>query len=91
MLLIMLTTPVTVLCVLCSWEAIVEKLKEYYVSFLILETALIGALCALDLVLFYIFWELMLVPMYLLIGYGAVRGGSTRRSSFFSSPWWEAS
>lgn len=75
MLLVMLTTFLTVLCVLCSWKAIEEKIKEYYVSFLLLETAMIGALCALDLVLFYIFWELMLVPMYLLIG---VWGGPRR-------------
>ena len=75
MLLVLLTTFLTVLCVLCSWEAIEAKIKEYYVSFLVLETALIGALCALDLVLFYIFWELMLVPMYLLIG---VWGGPRR-------------
>ena len=75
MLLVMLTTFLTVLCVLCSWEAIEEKIKEYYISFLLLETALIGALSALDLVLFYIFWELMLVPMYLLIG---VWGGPRR-------------
>ena len=75
MLLVMLTTLLTVVCVLCSWEAIKEKIKEYYVSFLLLETAMIGALCALDLVLFYIFWELMLVPMYFLIG---VWGGPRR-------------
>ena len=75
MLLVMLTTFITVLCILCSWESIKDKIKEYYVSFLILETAMIGALCALDLVLFYIFWELMLIPMYLLIG---VWGGPNR-------------
>ncbi len=75
MLLVMLTTFLTVLCILCSWEAIGDKLKEYYASFLLLETAMLGALCALDLVLFYIFWELMLVPMYLLIG---VWGGPRR-------------
>ncbi|MBN2437873.1 MAG: NADH-quinone oxidoreductase subunit M [Deltaproteobacteria bacterium] len=75
MLLVMLTTFITVLCILCSWESIKDKTKEYYVSFLLLETALIGALCALDLVLFYIFWELMLIPMYLLIG---VWGGPNR-------------
>ena len=75
MLLVMLTTFLTVLCVLCSWESIGEKIKEYYASFLLLETAMIGALCALDLVLFYIFWELMLVPMYFLIG---VWGGPRR-------------
>jgi NADH-quinone oxidoreductase subunit M len=75
MLLVMLTTFLTVLCVLCSWRGIEEKIKEYYVTFLLLETAMIGALCALDLVLFYIFWEIMLVPMYLLIG---VWGGPRR-------------
>src|SRR3972149_9844316 len=75
MLIVMLTTFLTVICILCSWEAIEKKIKEYYASFLLLETAMIGALCALDLVLFYIFWELMLVPMYLLIG---VWGGPNR-------------
>jgi NADH-quinone oxidoreductase subunit M len=79
MLLVMLTTFLTVLCVLCSWRGIEEKIKEYYVIFLLLETAMIGALCALDLVLFYIFWEIMLVPMYLLIGVwgGPRKWGST--------------
>ena len=75
MLLVLLTTFLTVLCVMASWESIKDKVKEYYISFLLLETAMIGALCALDLVLFYIFWELMLVPMYLLIG---VWGGPRR-------------
>ncbi len=75
LLLILLTTFLTVLCVLCSWTDIKTKVKEYYISFLFLETAMIGTLCALDLVLFYIFWELMLVPMYLLIG---VWGGPRR-------------
>ena len=75
MLLVLLTTFLTILCVLASWESIKDKVKEYYISFLVLETAMIGALCALDLVLFYIFWELMLVPMYLLIG---VWGGPRR-------------
>jgi NADH-quinone oxidoreductase subunit M len=75
MLLVLLTTFLTVLCVMASWESIKDKVKEYYISFLVLESAMIGALCALDLVLFYIFWELMLVPMYLLIG---VWGGPRR-------------
>jgi NADH-quinone oxidoreductase subunit M len=75
MLLVLLTTLLTVLCVLCSWESIERRLKEYCVSFLLMETAMIGALCALDLVLFYVFWELMLVPMVLLIG---VWGGPGR-------------
>jgi NADH-quinone oxidoreductase subunit M len=75
MLLVVLSTFLTVICVLASWEAIKDKVKEYFISFLVLETALVGALCALDMVLFYIFWELMLVPMYLLIG---VWGGPRR-------------
>src|SRR3972149_1802438 len=75
MLLVMLTTFLTIRCVLCSWKSIEARIKEYYISFLFLETAMVGALCALDLVLFYIFWELMLVPMYLLIG---VWGGPNR-------------
>jgi NADH-quinone oxidoreductase subunit M len=75
LLLVLLTTFLTVICVLCSWTAIVDKVKEYYITFLFLETAMIGTLCALDLVLFYIFWELMLIPMYLLIG---IWGGPRR-------------
>ncbi len=75
MFLVLLTTLLTVLCVLCSWESVERRLKEYFVSFLVMETAMIGALCSLDLVLFYIFWELMLVPMLLLIG---VWGGPGR-------------
>ena len=58
LLLLLLTTFLTVICVLCSWKAIEDKVKEYYITFLFLEMAMIGTLCALDLVLFYIFWEL---------------------------------
>lgn len=75
LLLVLLTTFLTVICVLCSWKAIEDRVKEYYITFLFLETAMIGTLCALDLVLFYVFWELMLIPMYLLIG---IWGGPNR-------------
>jgi NADH-quinone oxidoreductase subunit M len=75
LLLVLLTTFLTILCVLVSWKAIESRVKEYYVTFLFLETAMIGTLCSLDLILFYIFWELMLIPMYLLIG---VWGGPRR-------------
>ena len=75
LLLVLLTTFLTVICVLCSWKAIENRVKEYYITFLFLETAMIGTLCSLDLVLFYIFWELMLIPMYLLIG---IWGGPNR-------------
>ena len=66
--LVLLTTFLTVLCILCSWRAITFRVKEYMISFLFLETGMIGALVALDLILFYVFWEVMLIPMYLLIG-----------------------
>jgi NADH-quinone oxidoreductase subunit M len=75
LLLVLLTTFLTVLCVLVSWKAIETRVKEYYITFLFLETAMIGTLAALDLILFYIFWELMLIPMYLLIG---IWGGPRR-------------
>jgi len=76
LLLVLLATFLTVLCVLCSWTAITFRVKEYMISFLFLETGMIGALVALDLILFYVFWELMLIPMYLLIG---VWGNPERR------------
>jgi len=61
------------------------------ISFLFLETGMIGALVALDLVLFYVFWEVMLIPMYLLIGVWVIpRDGFTQQSSSSSLPWLEA-
>ncbi|MDI6726251.1 MAG: NADH-quinone oxidoreductase subunit M, partial [Smithellaceae bacterium] len=75
LLLILLTTLLTTICVLASWHDIKDRVKEYFVAFLVLETAMVGTLASLDLVLFYIFWELMLIPMYLLIG---VWGGPRR-------------
>lgn len=68
LLLVLLTTFLTVLCILSSWKAITFRVKEYMISFLFLETGMVGALVALDLILFYVFWEVMLIPMYLLIG-----------------------
>lgn len=68
LLLVLLTTFLTVLCILSSWRAITFRVKEYMISFLFLETGMVGALVALDLILFYVFWEVMLIPMYLLIG-----------------------
>jgi NADH-quinone oxidoreductase subunit M len=68
LLLVLLTTFLTVLCILCSWKAITFRVKEYMISFLFLETGMVGALVALDLILFYVYWEVMLIPMYLLIG-----------------------
>jgi NADH-quinone oxidoreductase subunit M len=68
MLLVMLTTLVTFLAILSSWNAIDYRLKEYYAMFLLLETGMIGVFLSLDFFLFYVFWELVLVPMYFIIG-----------------------
>ncbi len=67
-LLILLTTLLTSISILCSYKAIEDRQKEFYVSLLILETGMLGVFMALDIFLFYIFWEVMLVPMYFLIG-----------------------
>ena len=66
--LIVLTTFLTPLCVLISWTSIHERVKEFFILLLLLETALIGVFTALDLFLFYFFWEATLIPMALLIG-----------------------
>ena len=66
--LIVLTTFLTPLCVLISWTLIHERVKEFFILLLLLETALIGVFTALDLFLFYFFWEATLIPMALLIG-----------------------
>ncbi len=74
-LFVLLSTLITILCVLISWEAITMKLKEFYISLLLVEAAMIGVFCSLDFFLFYMFWEAMLIPMFLLIG---VWGGPNR-------------
>jgi NADH-quinone oxidoreductase subunit M len=66
--LVLLTTAITPICLLASWKPIQSRVKEYLFSFLFLEGAMVGTFVALDLFLFYVFWELMLVPMALLIG-----------------------
>jgi len=74
-LFVLLTTLLTPICVLASWEAIKLRVREYMVAFLILETMLVGMFCALDFLMFYIFFEGVLIPMYLIIG---VWGGPRR-------------
>ncbi len=74
-LLVLLTTFLTAISILASWSSITERVKAYMACFLLLETGMIGTFVALDLVLFYIFWEAMLIPMYFLIG---VWGGPNR-------------
>ena len=75
LLLVLLTTCIGVIAVYCSYTAIAERQKEYYVLLLLLQTFMIGTFCCLDFFLFYVFWEIMLVPMYFLIG---VWGGQRR-------------
>jgi NADH-quinone oxidoreductase subunit M len=67
-LLIMLTTLLGWVSILSSWNAIQDRVKEYYIWFLVLQTGMLGVFMALDMFLFFVFWEAMLVPMYLLIG-----------------------
>ena len=67
-LMLLLTTLMGAIAVLSSWTAIKERLKEYYIFLLILQTGMIGAFVSLDFLLFFLFWEVMLVPMYFLIG-----------------------
>ncbi len=73
--LVLLTTALTPIALYASWGGVTTKIKEYAFSFLLLELGMLGAFIALDLFLFYVFWELMLVPMYLIIG---VWGGKDR-------------
>jgi NADH-quinone oxidoreductase subunit M len=75
LLLVLLTSLLTFVATLSSWGAVKTRLKEYYVFMLLLETGMIGVFLALDLVLFYVFWEVVLVPMYFLIG---IWGGERR-------------
>jgi len=70
--LIILTTLLTPICLLTSWTAIETRVKEFAICILLMETAMVGVFCSLDFILFYIFWEAMLIPMYLLI---AIWGG----------------
>jgi NADH-quinone oxidoreductase subunit M len=74
-LFVLLTTLITILCVTISWKSITTKVKEFYIAILFMEGAMIGVFSSLDFFLFYLFWEAMLIPMYLLIG---VWGGPGR-------------
>ncbi|MBK1668283.1 NADH-quinone oxidoreductase subunit M [Rhodovibrio sodomensis] len=80
MMFVLLATLLTPICVLASWDAIQHRVKEYMIAFLVLETLMVGMFCALDLVLFYMFFEGVLIPMFLIIG---VWGGQRRVYSAF--------
>ena len=78
--LVLLSTLTTMVCVVISWDAIKVRVKEYMIAFLVMETFMVGVFCALDLVLFYLFFEGILIPMFLIIG---VWGGPRRIYSAF--------
>ena len=67
-MLVVLTTFLTPIALLSSWEGIHERVKEFSIFMLLLEAAMIGVFISLDLFLFYVFWDVMLIPMYFLIG-----------------------
>ncbi len=75
MLFIVLTAGLMPFCILASWESITKRVAEYMIAFLVLQSLMIGVFCALDLVLFYVFFEGGLIPMFLIIG---VWGGPRR-------------
>ena len=79
-LFVLLTTFLTPVCVIASWNSINDRVDHYMASFLILETLMIGTFCALDIVLFYLFFESVLIPMFIIIG---VWGGERRVYSAF--------
>ena len=75
LLMVLLTTFLTPLAILSTWTAVKERVKGFMLFFLLLEIGMMGVFLALDLVLFYIFWEFTLIPMYFLIG---IWGGERR-------------
>ena len=80
MLFVLLSTLLIPICILASWNSIKVRVKEFMIAFMIMETTLVGAFCALDLVLFYVFFEGVLIPMFLIIG---IWGGPRRVYSAF--------
>ena len=77
---VILSTLLTLLCVISSWYSIQTRIKEFMVAFLIMDTFMVGVFCALDMVLFYMFFEGILIPMFLIIG---IWGGPNRVYSAF--------
>src|SRR5215510_12799237 len=73
--LVLMTAGLLPLCVLASWQAVTTRIRSFMAMLLIMEAAMLGVFMALDFILFYVFWEAMLIPMYLLIG---VWGGPNR-------------
>lgn len=79
-LFVLLSTFLMPICVIASWDSIKHRVKEYMIAFLVLETMMVGMFCALDIVVFYVFFEAVLIPMFLIIG---IWGGKRRVYSAF--------
>ena len=76
-LFVLLTTFIMPICIIASWKSVTKRVADYMISFLILETLMIGVFCSLDLVLFYVFFEASLIPMFLIIGIWGSEGERT--------------
>jgi NADH-quinone oxidoreductase subunit M len=74
-LFVLLSTALTPICILASWDSVQARVREYMVAFLVLETMMVGMFCAMDFLLFYVFFEAVLIPMFLIIG---IWGGARR-------------
>ena len=85
---VILTTFLMPICILASWRSITVRVKEFMIAFLVLETLMVGVFAALDLVLFYLFFEGGLIPMFLIIGVWGGQGASMRASSSSSIRSW---
>ena len=87
MFFVILSTLLTVICIAASWTTIKDRVKEYMIAFLVLETLMIGMFSALDLILFYVFFEGVLIPMFIIIGVwgGPRRNYAAYKLAFFAS------
>ena len=84
---VILTTALMPLCILASWTSVQKRVKEYMIAFLVLETLMVGTFSALDLVLFYLFFEGGLIPMFLIIGVWGGQAASMPASNSSSTRW----
>ena len=85
---VLLTAFITIIVVVAGWEVIESRVHQYMAAFLILSGLMVGVFSALDGLLFYVFFEATLIPMYIIIGVWGGQTGSTRRSSFSSTRSW---
>ena len=88
MLFVILTTLLMPFCILASWVSVEKRIKEYMIAFLILETLMIGVFVSLDIVLFYVFFEAGLIPMFSSSASGVARTASTHPTSSSSTRCW---